>query len=109
MRDRPALLLHCQHSLGLGHLVRSFALAEALSEQFRVTVLCGGELPDAIRRPAGVDVVELFPFGRKKLAGELVPLLEASRAAGAVTAASVRDLLVEREDGGRHDERASTT
>ena len=155
MRDRPALLLHCQHSLGLGHLVRSFALAEALSEQFRVTVLCGGELPDAIRRPAGVEVVplpplggvrgalvsrdrtvdaeralalrrdlvlsvfrarrpavvvvELFPFGRKKLAGELVPLLKASRAAGAVTAASVRDLLVEREDGGRHDERASTT
>jgi predicted glycosyltransferase len=155
MRDRPALLLHCQHSLGLGHLVRSFALAEALSEQFRVTVLCGGELPDAIPRPAGVEVVplpplggvrgalvsrdrtvgaeralalrrdlvlsafrtrrpavvvvELFPFGRKKLAGELVPLLEASRAAGAVTSASVRDLLVGREDGGRHDERASTT
>jgi predicted glycosyltransferase len=150
---RPTLLLHCQHSLGLGHLVRSFALAEALAEQFHVTILCGGELPDSLPRPGAVEivplpplgaergelvsrdpalgvarvlelrrervldafrklrpavvVVELFPFGRKKLAHELVPLLEAARATGAVTVASVRDLLVGRVDHARHDERAS--
>src|SRR5215210_1514821 len=155
MRDHPPLLLHCQHSLGLGHLVRTFSLASALAGRFRVTILCGGELPDTLRRPDGVEVValpplggvrgalvsrdagvdapcalavrrdlvlyalrarrpaavvvELFPFGRKKLAGELVPLLEAARAAGAVTACSVRDLLVTRDDDGRHDERASLT
>jgi predicted glycosyltransferase len=150
---RPALLLHCQHSLGLGHLVRSLALAEALAGPFRVTVLCGGEVPAELPLPRGIDVValpplggvrgalvsrdaavdaglalelrrervlaafrslrpaavvvELFPFGRRKLAGELVPLLEGARAAGAVTACSVRDLLVARDDAGRHDERAS--
>ena len=155
MHDRLPLLLHCQHSLGLGHLVRTFALASALAGRFRVTTLCGGELPDALPLPDGVEVialpplggvrgalvsrdrgvdaaralalrrdvvlsvfharrpaagvVELFPFGRKKLAGELVPLLEAARAAGAVTACSVRDLLVTRDDDGRHDERASVT
>jgi predicted glycosyltransferase len=133
MRDRPCLLLHCQHSLGLGHLVRTFALAAALADRFRVTVLCGGELPDTLPRPDGVEVVplpsahrgevvlsvfrarrpaavvvELFPFGRKKLAPELVPLLGTARDAGAVTAASVRDLLVTRDDGS-HDERASLT
>jgi predicted glycosyltransferase len=132
---RPALLLHCQHSLGLGHLVRSFVLAEALAERFRVTLLCGGELPDRLVRPRGVEVlplpapddagrrelvlstlritkpavvvIELFPFGRKKLAGELVPLLEEARAGGALAACSVRDILVGRDDQERHDRRAA--
>jgi predicted glycosyltransferase len=138
MPDRcPRLLLHCHHSLGLGHLVRSLTLAEALAARFRVTLLCGGELPSAVVPPPGVElvplppqghsvvrrdrvlaafratrpaavVVELFPFGRRKLAGELVPLLEAARSSGAVTACSVRDLLVRaRDDQDRHDERAS--
>jgi predicted glycosyltransferase len=58
-------------------------------------------------RPVAV-VVELFPFGRKKLAGELVPLLEEARGAGAAVVCSVRDLLVRgREQQERHDERAA--
>jgi len=154
MLERPSILVHCQHSLGLGHLVRTFVLAGAFAQRFRVTVLCGGEVPETLPRPdalevvplpplggidgplvsrAGLDVrrelerrreivlsvfrarrpaavvVELFPFGRRKLAGELVPLLEAARAAGSVTVSSVRDLLVTRDDDGRHDERASLT
>ena len=32
---RPRLLFHCQHSLGLGHLVRSLALAGGLAERLR--------------------------------------------------------------------------
>src|SRR5207244_1686859 len=39
---RPALLLYCQHSVGLGHLTRSLALAGALATRFEVTVLSGG-------------------------------------------------------------------
>ena len=46
MSDRPALLWYCQHSVGLGHLIRSYALCAALAERFRVVLLCGGALPD---------------------------------------------------------------
>ena len=28
---RPGLLLYCQHSLGMGHLIRSLALASGLA------------------------------------------------------------------------------
>src|SRR3954470_17614954 len=54
-------------------------------------------------RPAAV-VVEMFPFGRKKFAAELVPLLEAAAAMGPArpfVACSLRDILV-----GRGDEQA---
>jgi predicted glycosyltransferase len=149
------LLFYCQHSVGLGHLMRSYALCAALQERFRVVLLCGGALPDAIRPPTGVQVValpplgvgadgafashdrrytleqawtarrerilatfravrpaavliELFPFGRARFARELLPLLEAARAAGAMTACSLRDILVSRrEDQQRHDDRAA--
>src|SRR6185436_882094 len=57
-------------------------------------------------RPAAV-VVELFPFGRAKFARELVPLLEVARADGALTACSLRDILVSaRADQQAHDDRA---
>jgi predicted glycosyltransferase len=61
--DRPALLFYCQHSVGLGHLVRSFALARAFAERFRVVLLCGGELPPAPTPPDGVEMVPLPPLG----------------------------------------------
>jgi predicted glycosyltransferase len=153
--SRPTVLFYCQHSLGLGHLVRSFALAEALAQQMRVVLLNGGRLPRDVRTPAGVEIVslpplgmttdgvlvsrdgrrsaarvlelrrelilgahaelrpdvvliELFPFGRKKFAAELLPLLEAARASGALTVCSLRDILVRsRSDQATHDERAS--
>ncbi len=63
MSIRPALLFYCQHSVGLGHLVRSFALARALAERFRVVLLCGGAVPDAVPPPAGVELVTLPPLG----------------------------------------------
>lgn len=150
MSAHPALLLYCQHSVGLGHLARSLALAEGLAERFEVTLLSGGPLPDGVEAPAGVQlvqlpplgmtggklisrdgartvddafalrretllatlrrtrpaavVVEMFPFGRKKFAAELLPLLEAARAMGPerpFVACSLRDILV-----GRGDEQA---
>jgi predicted glycosyltransferase len=155
--SRPTVLFYCQHSLGLGHLVRSFALAGALAERFRVVLLNGGRLPRGLPVPPGVEVeslpplgmqvdgtlvsrdgrrsaeralelrrermlalhaelrpevvfVELFPFGRKKFASELVPLLEAARAAGTLTVCSLRDILVgSRPNQAKFDERASVT
>src|SRR6185436_14241601 len=57
-----------------------------------------------------VVVVELFPFGRKKLGPELMPLLEDAWADGParpLIVCSLRDLLVRRGERQRaHDERA---
>jgi len=154
---RLRLLFYCQHSVGLGHLVRSMNLVDGLSRDFDVTLLNGGPWPGDLPQPASVDVVhlpalgldasyhlvsrderysvdeavalrgsmiqqafrdtrpdvvlvELFPFGRKKFADELMPLLEAARAArpAPFVACSLRDILVgSRRDQQRHDDRAS--
>ncbi len=155
--SRPTVLFYCQHSVGLGHLVRSLALADGLASTFDVVVLNGGRLPagttvpdgvamvnlpplghddgyelkshdpaysvaeaqqarvdiilDALHRhdPAAV-IVELYPFGRKKFAFELEPLLDAVAARGPArpkVICSLRDILVnQRRDQARHDERA---
>jgi predicted glycosyltransferase len=151
---RETLLFYCQHSLGIGHLTRSFALARALRERFRVVFLNGGRLPDGITVPEGVEcidlpplgmddghtvvsrdagfdvqaarderrrlidhtvasmkpallLVELFPFGRKKFANEILPMIRTARAQGARVACSLRDILVDaRPDQQHHDDRA---
>ena len=59
--------------------------------------------PDAL-------LIELFPFGRKQFAFELVPLLEHARSRGEETlvACSLRDILVEQPDAAKaakHEER----
>ena len=157
MTNRPAVLFYCQHSLGMGHLMRSFALADRLAERFRVVLLNGGRLPKRIAAPANVELVnlpplgiddanqlvshdkrisvnraldrrqkiikatfdelrpavvliELFPFGRKKFASELLPLLEAAHSpeTRALVVCSLRDILVrQRKDQQQHDDRAA--
>ncbi|MFN0091601.1 MAG: glycosyltransferase family protein [Acidimicrobiales bacterium] len=67
---------------------------------------------DAYRRTRPqVLLVELYPFGRKKFAFELAPLLEAAHASGPgrpAVVCSVRDILVQsRRDQAAHDERAA--
>ncbi len=154
---KPALLLYCQHSVGVGHLTRSLALAVALCRRFSVIFLNGGPLPEGFAVPAGIELVnlpalgtddghaivsrdrrfsveearelrrarvlqlfeqrrpdviliELFPFGRKKFANELLPLLRPARAAPwrPRVVSSVRDILVSaRPDQQRHDDRAA--
>jgi predicted glycosyltransferase len=157
VNPRPPLLFWCQHSVGLGHLVRSFALAAALAERFRVVLLCGGSVPSSLRPPPDIElvelpplgigpdgafashdarltledaralrrrmilrtlrslrpeavVIELFPFGRAKFAGELLPLLEEARGQAPrppLVACSLRDILVGRRDNqAAHDDRA---
>ena len=155
--SRPTLLFYCQHSLGIGHLTRSFALAAALARQFRVVFLNGGRLPPGVPvppdmeridlPPLGMDdghtvvnrdgtldveraraerrrlidaavaatrpavlLVELFPFGRKKFATEILPMIRAARrqsGGAALVACSLRDILVNaRPDQRHHDDRA---
>jgi predicted glycosyltransferase len=66
---KPALLFYCQHSVGLGHLMRSYTLCERLAERFRVVLLCGGELPAGIAAPENVELVALPPLGVRPGAG----------------------------------------
>ena len=54
LSTRPALLFYCQHSLGIGHLTRSFALATALAETFHVVFLNGGRLPPGLPVPRAI-------------------------------------------------------
>jgi predicted glycosyltransferase len=155
MTLRPRILFYCQHSLGMGHLIRSLSLADAFAKQFQVVFLNGGPMPEGVKPSAGIEVInlpplgfdmnmklcsrdsqytveqaqslrmemlqsafqsvkphvvliELFPFGRKKFSGELLPLLDAARAAGdpqPVIVCSLRDILVTRDQD--HDERAA--
>lgn len=63
MSSQATILFYCQHSLGLGHLVRSMALATGLAERFRVVFLNGGPLPDAINFSEKIDIVDLPPLG----------------------------------------------
>lgn len=157
MNRRASLLFYCQHSLGMGHLVRSLALAVSLGERFRVVFLNGGPMPKGMKIPGGIEMVnlpplglapdgqlvsrdrrhtleraqtlrqqiiletyhaerpqvvfvELFPFGRKKFAGELLPMLEEARRARSprpVVCCSLRDILVgKKSQQQKHDERA---
>ena len=51
---------------------------------------------DALRPT--ILVTEMFPFGRRQLERELLPLLELARSCGVPVASSVRDILVTKHD-----------
>jgi predicted glycosyltransferase len=60
---KPVLLFYCQHSLGIGHLTRSFALAQALAPSFEVVFLNGGRLPPGLPVPAQIRIIDLPALG----------------------------------------------
>ncbi len=156
MKDKPILLLYCQHSLGMGHLRRSIEIAKALLNKFQLVFINGGRIPAAIPRPDGIKfidlpalgmnadgklishskeldlnaakevrreiilelfeslkpdvlLVELFPFGRKKFAFELLTLLRLAVRSQPkpLVVCDLRDILVdERGDQQHFDDRA---
>ena len=56
---RPKLMLYCQHYLGMGHWVRSIALAEVLKSDFDVVFLNGNHPPPGADLPDGIEFVHL--------------------------------------------------
>lgn len=62
MRNRPTVLFYCQHARGMGHLVRSLALARAMARQFRVVFLNGGVFPDHISASDDIEFRHLPPL-----------------------------------------------
>ena len=151
--EKPRVLIYCQHVLGMGHLIRSMAIARAL-KQCAVTFINGGESLSGVEVPPWVSMenlpsissdsefqelkvhdcdttleqvqqvrkhrlrelydairpdvllIELFPFGRKRFAFELLPLLAHIRLAGGSTrvVCSLRDILVTKSDQVRHED-----
>lgn len=67
------VLFYCQHSLGMGHFVRSIALADRLADRFDVVFLNGGALPAGLSFPSRVERVDLPAIGMNE-AGALVSL-----------------------------------
>jgi predicted glycosyltransferase len=60
---KKTLLFYCQHSIGIGHLVRSFALINSLKKSFLVTLVSGGDFPKGISIPEGINFVQLPAIG----------------------------------------------
>ncbi len=150
---RPRVLLYCQHVLGMGHLIRSMAIARAL-RNCEVVFVNGGESLSGMDVPPWVTIenlppitsddefqelrlgdqgstleevqqarkrrlfelfstfqpdivmIELFPFGRKRFAFELLPLLAHIRLSSGSTkvVCSLRDILVKKPDPARHED-----
>ncbi|AXS40008.1 glycosyltransferase [Breoghania sp. L-A4] len=145
----PTALIHVQHLLGTGHVVRAAAIGRALVDLgVPVTMVCGNTVPPTLDA-RGLDVVclppvrardahfkefldetdapiddawrdnrrdlllkafndvrpdillsETYPFGRRKFAFEMLPLLQAARARATppLIASSIRDILVRKPD-----------
>ncbi|MEL6138378.1 MAG: glycosyltransferase [Cyanobacteria bacterium J06628_6] len=53
------LLFYCQHILGIGHLIRSMAIAQGLTSDFKVYFVNGGEVIHDFPIPEGVEVINL--------------------------------------------------
>lgn len=67
------LFFYCQHSVGMGHLVRSLTLAGHLAETCDVVFLNGGQVPAGLPFPEALERVDLPPLGMRE-DGTLVSL-----------------------------------
>jgi predicted glycosyltransferase len=57
------ILFYCQHSIGIGHLVRSFALVNSLKASFQITLVSGGDFPKGLVIPKAINFIQLPPIG----------------------------------------------
>jgi predicted glycosyltransferase len=80
---------------------KPFAEADKAARRDHLLGLLAVAQPDIL-------LIEAFPFGRRQMRFELLPLLEAARAQGvAVIASSIRDILQESRKPGRAEETAA--
>ncbi len=64
-------LFYCQHSVGIGHLVRTLRLAEASLCNGPVMLICGGAIPPQLQINSNICVIALPPL-RTNADGALV-------------------------------------
>ncbi len=51
--------MYCHHSVGIGHLVRSLGIITALRADYDITLISGGEYPEGIVVPTGIQFHQL--------------------------------------------------
>jgi predicted glycosyltransferase len=73
-RESPTILMYCQHVSGIGHYIRSNAIAQALQQSMRVVMVLGGELPDIVALPEEVELIRLPPVGINREHNNLLSL-----------------------------------
>ncbi len=56
------IMFYCQHTLGIGHLVRSMEIVRHLVKDFQVCFIDGGEVIEGFKIPPGVEVINLPPI-----------------------------------------------
>lgn len=56
------VLFYCQHSLGLGHFMRTMRIAEGISQHAQVSVITGGVLKDSLLQIPQVKIMPLTPL-----------------------------------------------
>jgi len=56
------VMFYCQHVLGMGHLVRSAEIVKALSKDFEVLLVTGGEPTRKFHFPDNIEVLQLRPL-----------------------------------------------
>ena len=83
---RPAVLLYCEVNRGLGHWVRTAAIARGFSKRFRTVLVCTGDLRDDIEIPPDIELVRFqrgahYPCPDRKSGwgADLIEILERVR------------------------------
>ncbi len=56
------VMFYCQHTLGIGHLIRSMEIVRLLVKDFQVCFIDGGEVIEGFKIPAEVELVNLLPI-----------------------------------------------
>ena len=56
------VMFYCQHTLGIGHLVRSMEIVRSLVKDFQVCFIDGGEAIEGFKIPPEVEIVNLTPI-----------------------------------------------
>lgn len=72
MRQRPAVLIHCQYVYGIGHFVRAIELASSLRKEFDVHLITGGEPIANFAIPDGITVTQLPAIFKDETSGRLI-------------------------------------
>ena len=72
------IIMYCQYLLGIGHLVRTLAIAEELAHKHRVVIICGGRSLPELENHSNIEFVWLDPVASDANFSRCVSVLDPS-------------------------------